>query len=606
MPPGKPAGGGASFPDYHQIVERCGGRQLVEQQGVKEFWVWGYHTGKIVPVESNMSSPTTGDISNSYRFNDDLPAYDRTYVLYNYNYNRSQAEAVHNHGHQLESILSYVNQLRDGNTTLFWDEFCGRNPNGSFRQGRCGNTHFPPNGATDYDYTNTTPVPSDCEDWNPAGTGLKKSVNALTWGNLGYAWPDGQNVPQKTESQYYLYWMQNMPGLANGIRKGDRVMSNWWEFTADWDRAIREGMGLHAAPELMLDSRPTATGVSETAATLGGRVISDGGSPVTERGVVYAVDSVNTDPRIGGTGVTKLTVAGTTGDFTTEVTGLAQNTLYGYRAYAINGQGMRYSEVATFKTRRPSATISTPVAFVGGIGAMAGLLIEPGDTHRFTFSLPLSDGHFTTTGLNSVSWELRGGDNAVFGSGTGNVVLRRVLPANDYVLTIVNTGGSAQSFSLNLDASAPLAVRPDIAVNLKGRNVYSPAPQRLRIESKRAVARSLAAEIGNDGSLPGRLILRASSGNRHFAVNYFAGGSNRSAQLIAGTLVTPVIGSDDPPLGVALTVTPNRRLLTRSTRRGGRNVVTYLRKTYAGLIRATAETDPTRFDAFNYEITTIP
>jgi hypothetical protein len=35
-------------------------------------------------------------------------------------------------------------------------------------------------------------------------------------------------------------------------------------------------------------------------------------------------------------------------------------------------------------------------------------------------------------------------------------------------------------------------------------------------------------------------------------------------------------------------------------------VVTYLRKTYAGLIRATAETDPTRFDAFNYEITTIP
>jgi hypothetical protein len=113
--------------------------------------------------------------------------------------------------------------------------------------------------------------------------------------------------------------------------------------------------------------------------------------------------------------VTKLTVAGTTGDFTTEVTGLAQNTLYGYRAYAINGQGMRYSEVATFKTRRPSATISTPVAFVGGIGAMAGLLIEPGDTHRFTFSLPLSDGHFTTTGLNSVSWELRGGDNAVFG-----------------------------------------------------------------------------------------------------------------------------------------------------------------------------------------------
>src|SRR5258706_437022 len=82
--------------------------------------------------ESNMSSPTTGDISNSARYNDDLPIYDRTYVLYNYNSTRWQAEAVHDHGHQLEAILSFVNKRLDGNTELFWNKFCGRQAGGKF------------------------------------------------------------------------------------------------------------------------------------------------------------------------------------------------------------------------------------------------------------------------------------------------------------------------------------------------------------------------------------------------------------------------------------------------------------------------------------------
>src|SRR5207249_1551058 len=116
---------------------RFGAENFVRNQNVREFWIWGYHNAGIVPVESNMSSPTTGDISNSGRFNDDLPIFDRTYVLYNYNATRTQAEAVHDHGHQLESILSYVAQRQDGNSDLFWRKFCGQNTNGTFQQGRC-------------------------------------------------------------------------------------------------------------------------------------------------------------------------------------------------------------------------------------------------------------------------------------------------------------------------------------------------------------------------------------------------------------------------------------------------------------------------------------
>jgi hypothetical protein len=38
--------------------------------------------------------------------------------------------------------------------------------------------------------------------------------------------------------------MQNMPGHKNGIRYENTDMTNWWVFTADWDKAISSGVGL--------------------------------------------------------------------------------------------------------------------------------------------------------------------------------------------------------------------------------------------------------------------------------------------------------------------------------------------------------------------------
>ena len=184
MPRGKDVGEGHYYPDYNQILERFDAEHYVNDLGVKEFWLWGYHNGPIVPAESNMASPTTGDISNSYRFPDDMPVYDHTYVLYNYNFTRSQAEAVHNHGHQLEAILSYVNQRQAGNTELFWRRFVGQDANGQFVTGRCGWTHMPPNTTDDYDYLNPALVASDIADWRPDGGGATTLVNLNTWGNV--------------------------------------------------------------------------------------------------------------------------------------------------------------------------------------------------------------------------------------------------------------------------------------------------------------------------------------------------------------------------------------------------------------------------------------
>jgi hypothetical protein len=246
-------------PDYRQILERLGAEHWVNDLGVKEIWLWGYHHGEIYPVESNMSSPTTGDISNSWRL-DDLPVYDHTYVLYNYNFTRSQAEAVHDHGHQLESILSHVDWLQNGNSNFFWRRFSGRDTNDHEIMGRCGNTHIPPNTLEHYDYLNPNTVQCDIRAWTPAG-GPTTAVNYHTWGDHPYDWPYGEwDFGQREESQWYIFWMQSMPGFANTIPWQSTTLNNWWVFTADWDAAINAGLGLYGA------QRPHTPGLSVQAA----------------------------------------------------------------------------------------------------------------------------------------------------------------------------------------------------------------------------------------------------------------------------------------------------------------------------------------------------
>lgn len=230
----KDPGSSGFFGDYNVIVERFNGRKYVDTLGVKEFWMMGYHKDEIVPVESNMASPTTPDISNSYRFADDLPIYSNTYIFYNYNFTREGNEATHNHGHQIESMADYVNILQDGNTNLFSRQFRGYS-GGSGPIGRAGDTHHPPNTTIDYDYFNYTSVESDILDWKPEG-GTKTLVNANTWGSIPYNWPQGSTP--NIESNWYIMWMQSIPGFNNGIPYGTtKEMTNWWEFLSNWESA---------------------------------------------------------------------------------------------------------------------------------------------------------------------------------------------------------------------------------------------------------------------------------------------------------------------------------------------------------------------------------
>jgi hypothetical protein len=204
--------------DYNAIMRRVDIRHWVEERGIKEVWLWGYHGGVIDLWESNMAGPY-GDISNSDRDPHDLPVFDQTYTVYHYNYGRGPSEAVEDHMHQIEAVLRQIDRH------LFWDKFVGR-----VGEGRCGWAHYPPNGERDYDWANPNYVWTDIEDWTPEGNGPKQRLNCNRWRSDSLTW--------------FIYWMQNLPGANNGLTFQGRPLTNWWTFIGDFDAAMARGLGL--------------------------------------------------------------------------------------------------------------------------------------------------------------------------------------------------------------------------------------------------------------------------------------------------------------------------------------------------------------------------
>jgi hypothetical protein len=220
--------------DYNQIVKRVNIERWVEREGVKEVWIWGYHGGVLDLWESNMAGPH-GDISNSNRDPKDLPVLSKTYTVYHYNYQRGASEAVEDHIHQIEAVLNFVDGRErtppeKWSELLFWGKFVGSDRTHKIVRPGCGWAHYPPNAERDYDWANTRYVATDIEDWKPDGTGKKKRINCDRWGGNSLNW--------------FVYWMQNIPGANHRLTYNGKKLANWWVFIGDFDQAMQRGMKL--------------------------------------------------------------------------------------------------------------------------------------------------------------------------------------------------------------------------------------------------------------------------------------------------------------------------------------------------------------------------
>ncbi len=115
-----------------------------------------------------------------------------------------------------------------------------------------------------------------------------------------------------------------------------------------------------------------ATSISNNSATSGGEVQSDGGLPVTARGVIW---SSNPNPTI--VLPTKTTDGTGSGSFISNLTGLMANTVYYYKAYATNDKGTAYGDELIFSTSATSATLTTiPATIITASTAISGGIIN--------------------------------------------------------------------------------------------------------------------------------------------------------------------------------------------------------------------------------------
>ncbi|MCX6224285.1 MAG: hypothetical protein NTV01_05970, partial [Bacteroidia bacterium] len=129
------------------------------------------------------------------------------------------------------------------------------------------------------------------------------------------------------------------------------------------------------------------TNISNISATGGGNVTSDGGTPVTERGVCWAITHNPT------TAATKTVDGAGLGAFVSSLTALTPNTIYYVRAYAINSEGTSYGTEVTFKT---NISVTPPLVTTAAITNITTITATGGGNVT-------SDGNSTVTS-RGVCW----------------------------------------------------------------------------------------------------------------------------------------------------------------------------------------------------------
>jgi len=112
-----------------------------------------------------------------------------------------------------------------------------------------------------------------------------------------------------------------------------------------------------------------ATAITTTTATSGGNITNDGGAAIAERGICYSNSQNPT------TANSKIIETGTTGSFSSNISGLTAGATYYVRAYAVNSVGIAYGNEINFTTTPlflPTLTttevtaITTTTAISGG------------------------------------------------------------------------------------------------------------------------------------------------------------------------------------------------------------------------------------------------
>lgn len=176
--------------------------------------------------------------------------------------------------------------------------------------------------------------------------------------------------------------------------------------------------------------------ISASTATAGGDVVSDGGAEVTQRGVCY---SIFPEPTIQNNNVT---TTGGTGVFSLLVQGLAPNTKYYIRAFAVNEKGVAYGNQREFTTgsaaNLPAVTTTNVSSITNNSASGGGNVTNSGGSAVTSRGIVFS----TVPSPNLNNNVITSGS----GAGTFNALMSGLTPGTRYYVRAFATNGSGTSY----------------------------------------------------------------------------------------------------------------------------------------------------------------
>jgi uncharacterized protein (TIGR02145 family) len=266
-------------------------------------------------------------------------------------------------------------------------------------------------------------VPSE-EDWNTLRDFLGGAD--IAGGKLKSTRTTPEPHPRWESPNVGASNISGFSGIPGGYRLQDGIFGEigrsgyWWNATVDgsnsaWMRALdyngddlyvndaikRVGFSVRCLKGIDISTLTTTPiyNITGIAAVGGGNVTSDGGSPVTQRGVCWSISS---NPTIAGDHTSD---GSGTGPFISNLTGLIPNTLYFVRAYATNSAGTSYGNQLTFTSIANLPIIVTnDVTDITQISALSGgniisdagsAVIFRGVCWSFSSEPTISDDHTT-------------------------------------------------------------------------------------------------------------------------------------------------------------------------------------------------------------------
>jgi hypothetical protein len=198
----------------------------------------------------------------------------------------------------------------------------------------------------------------------------------------------------------------------------------------------------------------SASNTGYTQFTIGGNVLSEGGVPVTDRGVCWSTVS---NPTINNF---KITVGSGLGLFSRTITGLTPNTKYYYRAYATNGIGTHYGDeysVTTLALEVPKITQTLAVSAITDKSGNSG-------------GVSITDGGSAVTS-KGVCWNTTGNpkitdSKTIDGSGTSNFnsSLTALKPKTTYYVAAYATNSVGTGYG-NTVTFTTLSIDPTVSTS---------------------------------------------------------------------------------------------------------------------------------------------